>query len=306
MRKRLVTLFCLPVTLLVGLGAQPAEAILLGNHQITFDLLGTTQYFDFAEFKEYEFQHQLDADYEARGEVAPTLDWGFRLLDLNDIENWDPNIPANSELQNRNKLVLGLVGNLDIGLRIRTAIRPSWGIEGYAKYTPVDLVTTYNGTELSAATFTRYSGVTNPGDAEDQLNWVVGDYPTYHIFRFGANLDYVFLRARNNTINLYGAVGGGAVSYHLDGQLYVPADYDEDLQDTPSAPIDISYYLPNDTFLSANLGIGGIFFVHRLFGLNVDFRASYTPFELKRVDAFDTSKKHWIWSASIGYTWRLG
>ena len=43
-----------------------------------------------------------------------------------------------------------------------------------------------------------------------------------------------------------------------------------------------------------------------MFGINVDFRASYTPFELKRINDFDTSKNQWIWSASIGYTWRIG
>lgn len=292
MFKRPAQLVALAIALAAALPGA-ARAILLGNHQVTIDLLGTTQYFDFAEFKEYEFEEQ-------------GLDWGFRLQDLNDIEYRDPNIPFDSPLQNRNALKMSFLGNLDIGLRVRTAILPRWGLEGYVKYTPVDLVIEYNGQDLSAATFTRYSGVTNPGDPEDLLNWVVGDYPTYHVLRFGANLDYVFLRAHSNTINLYGAVGGGAISYRMSGKLYVPTDYVEEEQDEPSAPRDISYYLPNDTFLSGNLGLGGIFFLHRLVGINVDFRASYTPFELKRVQGFDTSKQHWIWSASIGYTFRLG
>ena len=30
------------------------------------------------------------------------------------------------------------------------------------------------------------------------------------------------------------------------------------------------------------------------------------PFELKRVETLDTSKQHWIMSASFGYTFRLG
>ncbi len=304
MFKRLVMILCLGVTLLAG-GTGAAQAILLGNHQITLDLLGTTQYFEFADIKEYEFQNQLIAD-AAAGETVPGLDWGFRLMDLNDFEFHDPSIPHDSPLQNRNQIKLGFVGNLDIGLRIRTALRPRWGIEGYIKYTPVDLVLEYNGQELSSSTFTRYSGVTNPGDAEDDWNWVKGDYPTYRIIRFGANIDYVFLRARANTINLYGALGAGAVSYNMDGELFIPTDYDEDEQDAPSAPEKISYYLPNDTFLSGNLGLGGIFFLHRMFGINVDFRASYSPFEMKRIQSFETKESHWIWSASIGYTWRLG
>lgn len=293
MLKRLVTLLCLSATLFGGALVGNAQAILLGNHQITLDLLGTTQYFEFANFLEHEFPVQ-------------GLNWGFRMQDLNDIENWDQNIPPLSELQNRNHLVMSFEGNLDIGLRIRTSVRPRWGLEGYVKYTPVDLRMTYNGTNLSAATFTRYSGITNdPTDPEDEWNWVKGDYPTYHILRFGANLDYVFLRAKANTINLYGAIGAGAVSYNMEGDLFVPTDYDEE-QDTPSAPEKISFYLPNDTFLSGNLGIGGIFFIHRYFGINLDFRASFSPFELMRIDTFDTAKKHWIYSASIGYTWRLG
>ncbi|TFG87535.1 MAG: hypothetical protein E4H17_03305 [Gemmatimonadales bacterium] len=294
MFKRPAMLIALTATLVAALPPEPAQAILLGNHQITLDLLGTTQYFDFAEFKEHEFPVQ-------------GLDWGFRLRDLYDVEFRDPQIPFDSPLQNRNAIKLGLVGNLDIGLRIRTAIRPRWGIEGYFKYTPVDLVIEYNGQNLSEATFTRYSGVTNPENAEneDLLNWVVGDYPTYHVVRFGANLDYVFYRGHSNALNFYGAVGGGVVSYRMSGKLYVPTDYPED-QEVPSAPEDLSYLMPNDTFPSANLGLGGIFFVHRLFGINVDLRASYAPFELKRVDSFDTSKQHWIMSASIGYTFRLG
>lgn len=291
MLKRPAQLVALVVVCAVALPGA-AQAILLGNHQVTIDLLGSTQYFEFAEFKEYEFPVQ-------------GLDWGFRLQDLYDVDYRDPNIPFDSPLQNRNALKLSFLGNLDIGLRLRTAIAPRWGIEGYVKYTPVDLVIEYNGQDLSAATFTRYSGVTNPGDPEDLLNWVVGDYPTYHVIRFGANLDYVFFRARNNSINFYSAVGAGAVTYKISGQLFVPTDYSDE-QSEPSAPKDISYLLPNDTFLSGNLGLGGIFFLHRLVGLNVDFRASYTPFELRRVDTFDTSKQHWIWSASIGYTFRLG
>lgn len=294
MLKRPALLIALAATLVAAQPPGPAQAILLGNHQITLDLLGTTQYFDFAEFAEHEFPEQ-------------GLDWGFRLQDLYDVEYRDPNIPFDSPLQNRNLLKLGLVGNLDIGVRLRTAIHPRWGVEGYFKYTPVDLIIEYNGQNLSEASFTRYSGVTNPENAEneDLLNWVVGDYPTYHVVRFGANVDYVFYRGHNNALNFYSAIGGGVVSYRMSGQLFVPTDYPED-QEVPTAPKDISYYLPNDTFLSANLGLGGIFFVHRLFGINVDFRASYTPFELKRVETFDTSKQHWIMSASIGYTFRLG
>ena len=214
MLKRLVTFVCLLGTMLMGLVGFPvsdAQAILLGNHQLTLDLLGSTQYFEFAEFREYEFPIQ-------------GLDWGFRQQDLNDFEFHDPNIPHDSPLQNRNRLKMSFVGNLDIGVRLRTALAPKLGLEGYIKYTPVDLVMTYNDTELSAATFTRYSGVTNPDDPEDLQNWVRGDYPTYHVVRFGANLDYVFLRARANTINLYGALGGGVVSYHMDGDLYIPTD----------------------------------------------------------------------------------
>jgi len=295
MLKRLVTFVCLLGTFLIGLGGFPAgdaQAILLGNHQLTIDLLGTTQYFEFAEFREYEFPVQ-------------GLDWGFRQRDLFDIEFQDPELELNDPLQNRNRMTMSFVGNLDIGLRMRTALAPKLGLEGYVKYTPADLVMTYNGADLSAATFTRYSGVTNPDDPEDLQNWVTGDFPTYHIIRFGANMDYVFLRARANTINLYGALGAGVVSYHMSGDLYVPTDFPDD-QDTPSAPEKLSYYLPNDTFLSGNLGRGGIFFIHRMFGINVDFRASYSPFELKRIDAFDTSKNQWFWSASIGYTWRMG
>ncbi|MBM4116356.1 hypothetical protein FJ251_01210 [bacterium] len=291
MFKRPAQLIALALACVVALPGA-AQAILLGNHQVTIDLLGSTQYFEFAEFKEYEFPIQ-------------GLDWGFRLQDLYDVDFRDPSIPFDSPLQNRNALKLSFLGNLDVGLRVRTAIRPRWGIEGYVKYTPVDLVIEYNGQELSAATFTRYSGVTNPGDPEDLLNWVVGDYPTYHVLRFGANLDYVLYRARNNAINFYGAVGAGAITYKISGQLFVPTDYPAE-QNEPSAPEDISYLLPNDTFLSANLGLGGIFFLHRLVGVNVDFRASYSPFELKRIEEFDTSKQHWLWSASIGYTFRLG
>jgi len=295
MSKRPALLIALTAAFVAALPPVPAQALLLGNHQITLDLLGTTQYFDFAEFQEHQFPVQ-------------GLNWGFRLRDLYDVEYRNHNIPLDSPLQNRNVLKLGLEGNLDIGVGGGPALRPRWGIEGYFKYTPVDLVIEYNGQSLSAATFTRYSGVTNPENAEneDLLNWVVGDYPTYHVVRFGANLDYVFYRGRGNAINLYGAMGGGVVSYRMSGQLYVPTDYPEEEQDVPSAPKDISYYLPNDTFVSGNLGLGGILFVHRLFGLNVDFRASYSPFELKRVEAFDTSKQHWIMSASIGYTFRLG
>ncbi|MCB1161171.1 MAG: hypothetical protein R3C71_03560 [Candidatus Krumholzibacteriia bacterium] len=296
MLKRPALALALTATLLAGLLPGTAQAILMGSHQLTLDLLGTTQYFDFAEFKEYQFPVQ-------------GLDWGFRLQDLYDVDFRDPQIPFDSELQNRNAIRLGFVGNLDIGARLRTAIRPSWGLEGYFKYTPVDLVINYNGQNLSEATFTRYSGVTNPGDAPDLLNWVKGDYPTYHVLRFGLNLDYVYFRARNNTINLYGAAGGGAVTYKMDGKLFIPTDYDENEQNEPSAPRDISFYMPNDTFWSVNMGLGGIFFVHRYFGINVDFRASYSPFQLHRIDAdqyFDTNKSHWIFSSSIGYTWRLG
>jgi hypothetical protein len=268
-----------------------SHAILLGNHQITLDLLGATQYFEFADFKEYEFP-------------AQGLDWGFRLLDLKDPDNWDPSIPSGSPLQNRNRIQMKFEGNLDIGARLRTAITPSWGLEAYVKYTPVDLVLTYNETPLPQANFTRYSGVTNPSDPEALWNWVNGDYPTYNVMRFGLCADYVYYRGRSNTLNLYGSAGLGAVSYFLSGKLLVPTDYDENTQDVPSAPTDITYYLPNDTFLSASAGTGAIIYLHRLFGLSFDLRATLTPFEFKRA-GFDAGY-HWILGGSIGYCVRFG
>ncbi len=296
MLKRLVLLCSLAALCLPG----ASQAILLGNHQLTLDLIGTTQYFEFADFTEYQFPEQ-------------GLDWGFRLDDMGDPNDWpiDIDYPIDSPYQNRNRIQMRFEGNLDIGARLRTALSPHWGIEGYVKYTPVDLVLVYNGTNLPEANFTRYSGVTNPEDPESQLNWVLGDYPTYHVLRFGANIDYVYYRSPANTMNLYGSLGLGAISYFRKGQLLVPADYDENEQDVPSAPVDVSYWMPNDTYLSANLGAGAIVYLHRLFGLNFDLRFNWTPFHMNRAQedgqfgSFE-SQHHWIISGSIGYTVRFG
>ncbi len=109
MFKRFV-LFCA----LVALPAS-SQAVLLGNHQLTLDILGTTNYFEFADFLEHEFPEQ-------------GLDWGFRFVDLGDIEYFDPNIGApDNPLQNRNHIRMSFEGNLDIGARIRSALSPKWG-----------------------------------------------------------------------------------------------------------------------------------------------------------------------------------
>jgi len=296
MLKRLFPLCALAVLALPG----PAHAILLGNHQITIDLVGTTQYFEIADFIERDFPEVLYYNGEPIG-----LDWGFRQTDLYDPENWDlENLPP-GPMQNRNVITMELKGNLDIGARLRTALSPRFGIEGYIKYTPADLLVTYNGADVPAATFTRYSGATNPMADEEHLVWVTGDYPTYHIVRFGANLDYTFLRARNNELNAYVSAGFGAISYFREGKLLVPTDYDEedDSLNAPTAPVDISYYLPNDTYWSANVGTGFIIFLHRMFGLNFNITGSYTPFEMDRA-GFD-KQDHFLVSASIGYTARF-
>lgn len=275
--------------------AVPAQAkILLGNHHISFDFVGTTQYFEFADFLEWEFPEQ-------------DLNWGFTSYDLNPEVNddpgaWDPDI-ADWEKQNRNLIKMRFQGNLDLGLRLRSALDPDLGVEAYLKYTPADLVISYNGVNMAAANFARYAGVTNPNDPPIYLNWVDGDYPTYHIFRWGLNLDYVYLRTKDNEFNLYVSGGIGAISYHCSGKLLVPVDFDEETQDYPSAPRDISYILPNDTFPSASIGIGGLFFVHRYFGMNFDIRGNYTSFEFKRA-GFE-SQGHWVFGASIGYSIRL-
>ena len=280
--------------LLCALVALPgsSQAILLGNHQITLDILGTTNYFEFANFLEHQFPIQ-------------GLDWGYRFLDLGDIEFFDPDIGApDNPLQNRNRIRMSFEGNLDIGARLRSAISPKWGIEGYIKYSPVNLVILHNSIPVPEANFTRYSGVQNPNDAFAQWVWKSGDYPTYHIIRFGANLDYTYFRSEGNTVNSYVSAGAGVVSYFRTGELLVPADSSVEHPDIPAAPIDASYYMPNDKFLSVNFGFGGIVFLHRLFGLNADLRTSYTPFKLERM-GFD-SQNHWIVSGSIGYTIRLG
>jgi hypothetical protein len=287
----------IPLTILIALTmAVPAQAILLGNHQLTIELLGTTEYFEFADFTEWEFPVQ-------------GLDWGYRLTDIDKDHNpIDTNYLPDDIHQNRNQIQLHLDGSLDIGLRFRSSIRPRLGVEGYLKYTPADLIITYNNQELSEATFTRYSGVTNPDDAEHLLNWVQGDFPTYHIVRFGMDLDYVFYRSSGNTMNSYVSVGGGIISYFRSGELFVPTDYDEEGIGggtvIPSAPKNISEYLPNDSFPSANFGIGTLFYVHRYFGINASIRMSWTPFEVKSAN-FD-KENHWIMGLSLGYTIRLG
>jgi hypothetical protein len=268
-----------------------SQAMLLGNHQLTLDILGTTEYFEFADFLEYEFPVQ-------------GLDWGFRFFDYGDIENLDPNLPLDDPRQNRNRIQMHFEGNLDIGLRLRSALSPRFGLETYIKYSPVDLVLIYNDQPLPEANFSRYSGVQNPDDQFAQWIWVNGDYPTYHVVRFGANLDYTFYRSPANTVNGYVSAGAGIVSYFRGGELIVPTDFDEDGQDIPTAPENISFYMPNDRFISASFGFGGIVFLHRLFGLNLDLRASNSHFELKRTD-FE-GQSHWILSASIGYTIRFG
>lgn len=297
MLKRLIPLCALAVLALPG----PARAILLGNHQITLDLVGTTQYFQIADFVERDFPEVLFYNGDPIG-----LNWGFRQTDLYDTENWDlENLPP-GPMQNRNVITMELKGNLDIGARLRTAITPRFGIEGYVKYTPADLLITYNGADVPAATFIRYSGATNAdASSEEYLVWVGGDFPTYHILRFGANLDYTFLRARNNELNAYVSAGLGAISYFREGNLMVPTDYDEEDDSfiAPTAPVDVSYYLPNDTYWSANAGAGFIIFLHRMFGLNFNVTGHYTPFQMERAGFEEES--HFLLSASIGYTARI-
>ncbi len=285
-------LFCTLLALPVA-----SQAILLGNHQLTLDILGTTDYFEFADFLEHEFPELENGDV--------TLDWGFRFLDLGDIEHFDTTIgPPDHPLQNRNHIRMSFEGSLDIGMRLRSALSPRFGLETYFKYSPVDLVMIYNGQALPEANFTRYSGVQNPTDQPNQWVWITGDYPTYHIIRFGANLDYTYYRSAANTVNAYVTAGGGIVSYFRSGELLVPTDYDADTLNVPTAPYDISHFLPNDSFLSMNFGLGGIVYLHRLFGLNMDLRFNYTPFQMER--AGFARQHHWIMSASIGYTIRLG
>jgi len=301
MQKRLTMLF------LAVIWALPAQAILLGNHHISFDVVGTTQYFEFTEFREWELPAQVDP---GNGVMIGLHDlgWGFGNYDFNPLVNDDPNaldenLPLDDPRQNRNLIAMEFQGNLDLGLRLRTAISPRMGLEAYLKYTPADLIITFNGHTLPAASFTRYAGVTNPDDTVEDLNWVEGDYPTYHIFRFGLNMDYVYLRSNENIWNLYGSVGVGAIAYHRSGDLLVPVDYDEDLQEYPSAPRDITWLMPNDTFPSLSLGTGGIFFIYQDFGLNFDLRANWTTFEFTRAQ-FE-SQSHWVFGASLGYTVRL-
>jgi len=300
MQKRMIWLA------LALLWVLPAQAILLGNHHISFDVVGTTQYFEFADFREWELPAEVDADGVLIG--LSDLNWGFGHFDFNPLVNDHPNaldesLDLNDPRQNRNLLTMKFQGNLDLGLRVRTALSPRLGVEGYLKYTPADLIITYNGITLPAASFRRYAGVTNPGDQPDDLNWVEGDYPTYHIFRFGLNLDYVYFRSDNNIWNFYGSLGAGAIAYHRSGELLVPIDYDSNAQDQPAAPRDISWVLPNDTFPSLSVGTGGIFFLHRYFGLNFDVRANWTSFEFTRAE-FD-GQSHWVFGASLGYSIRL-
>ncbi|MDP6419332.1 MAG: hypothetical protein QF492_05090 [Candidatus Krumholzibacteria bacterium] len=283
---------------LLLLSALPASGVtvLLGNHHVSFDIVGATRYFEFADFEEWQFPIQ-------------DLNWGITGLDLNplvDPNQLDLNLPADSPKQNRNRIRLSFQGNLDIGLRVRSAISPRWGVEGYFNYTPADLVINFNGSNLAAANFNRYSGATNPLDPEVYLNWIYGDFPTYHITRFGANMDYVWLRSNDNVFNFYVNAGAGIVSYFRTGDLIVPTDYNlpgEPELPVPTAPENVTWYLPNDSFPSVNLGTGGIFFLHRYFGLNWNLRASYTSFEFKRLN-FDP-ENHWIFSASIGYSIRI-
>lgn len=283
----------------------PAHAILLGNHHMSFDLVGSTEYFEFADFQEWELPDEVTT---GGGLVIPLddLNWGFGIYDLNpnvNPESWDDTMDIDDPRQNRNVIKMKFQGNLDLGFRLRSALSPRLGIEGYLKYTPADLVIDFNNNTVPSASFTRYQGVTNPYDDSSNLNWVEGEFPTYHIFRFGVNLDYVYFRSNNNVWNFYGSVGAGAVAYHRSGNLLVPVDYDSDSQDYPAAPRDITWLLPNDTFPSLSIGTGGIFFLHRYFGLNFDIRANWTTFEFKRA-AFE-SQSHWIMGASLGYSIRL-
>ncbi len=286
----------------------PAHAILLGNHHISFDLVGTTQYFEFANFQEWELPPEVTTGGGITLDLE-NLNWGFGNYDLNpkwndDPDALNPDIPFDDPRQNRNIISMRFQGNLDLGLRVRSALSPRLGVEGYIKYTPADLIIDFNGNTLPAASFTRYQGVSNPTETDNEnLNWVEGDFPTYHIFRFGLNLDYVYLRSDNNIWNFYGSLGGGLVSYHRSGQLLVPVDYNPDTQDYPSAPLDITWLLPNDTYPSFSIGTGGIFFIHRYFGLNFEVRANWTTFEFTRAE-FDSSS-HWIMGASLGYAIRL-
>jgi hypothetical protein len=286
----------------------PAHAILLGNHHISFDLVGTTQYFEFANFEEWELPPEVSTGSGVTLDLE-NLNWGFGNYDINPKWNDDPgainpDLDVTDPRQNRNIISMRFQGNLDLGLRVRSALSPRLGVEGYIKYTPADLIIDFNGNTLPAASFTRYQGVTNPMETDSQnLNWVEGDYPTYHIFRFGLNLDYVYLRSDNNVWNFYGSLGGGLVAYHRSGQLLVPVDYDGDEQEYPTAPLDVTWLLPNDTYPSFSIGTGGIFFIHRYFGLNFEVRANWTTFEFTRAQ-FDSSS-HWIMGASLGYSIRL-
>lgn len=288
-------IFCIVLALFTPL---PASAILLGNHQVTFDLIGTTNYFEFAEFQEHEFPVQ-------------GLNWGGGLIDLFDSDYWDTsNLPTNPEdprfyLQNRNVIQMRFEGNLDIGVRLKTAISPDWSVEGFIRYTPVDLILTFNDTDLSESQFTRYSGVTNPGDDEYYLNWIPGDFPTYHVVRYGANLDYTFYRSNNNTLNASASGGLGVISFFREGHLLVPTDYeDEDQSVRPSAPQNLDYYIPHDSFLTANFGVGGVFFIQRYFGLALDLRMNFTPFDIESRSGFPGSKE-FFFSGSLGYTLRF-
>jgi len=285
--------------------ALPAQAILLGNHQLSFDIVGTTQYFEFANFQEWELPAQVVTGGGMTIGLAD-LNWGFGNFDFNPLvnpESFDDAIPFDDPRQNRNRITMRFKGNLDLGLRLRTALTPRLGIEGYLKYTPADLVIDFNGNTVPPASFNRYSGVTNPHDPQEHLHWVEGEYPSYHIFRFGANLDYVYLRSYDNIWNFYGSLGAGLIAYHRSGSLMVPIDYDSDAQDYPAAPRDITWLMPNDTFPSFSIGTGGIFFLHRYFGLNFDLRANWTTFEFTRANF--AGQNHWVMSASLGYSLRI-
>jgi hypothetical protein len=299
MYKRLILL------VLALFSVLPAQAILLGNHHISFDVVGTTQYFEFADFQEWE----LPVEVVTGSGVTIGLhdvNWGFGNIDLNPLNNpdaLDESMDADDPRQNRNVLKMRFQGNLDLGLRVRSAISPNLGVEAYLKYTPADLVIEINGNTLPAASYKRYAGVANPQDQPEHWFWTEGDYPSYHIFRFGVNLDYIYFRSYDNIWNFYGSVGAGLIAYHRSGYFIVPVDYDSDAQDVPAEPRDITWLLPNDTFPSLSLGTGGIFFLHRYFGLNFDLRANWTNFEFIRAE-FD-SQSHWVMSASIGYSIRL-
>ncbi|MCP4545908.1 MAG: hypothetical protein GY835_05505 [bacterium] len=284
-------LLCTLVGLILPL---PANAILLGNHQLTFDLLGTTNYFEFADFKEYEFPVQ-------------GLDWGgFGLPDL--FDDLDPDLPNNPNdpgfiYQNRNQIQMKFIGSLDVGMRLKTAISPNWSVEGFFRYTPVDLIITFNGTDVSESQFTRYSGVTNPGDLE--LNWIEGDYPTYHVVRFGANLDYTVYRSNDNALNAFVSGGLGAITFFREGDLMVATDNPNGDEGTvPTAPLNLDYYIPHDSFVTANLGVGGVFFIHRYFGLSLDLRMNFAPFNIKDRSEFD-SVNAFFFSGSLGYSLRF-